>query len=168
MGLSLAISTVLTFSEEPKSLTEAISSTVRCDNRYFERRSEWQFPMPRARLESTYASAVAKPFPRDSYNASPTNTPTPMEIDTTRRREPLAEEENQRCRANRLCLYCGGPGHIVVNCPHRPRRQVNQITASTNNTKLESISLGVYGSSNSPSLSNKFEILNQPEEELND
>ena len=91
-----------------------------------------------------------------------------MEINTTRRRGPLSEEEKQRCRANRLCLYCGGPGHIAVNCPHRPKRQVNQIIASTNITKPESISLGVSDSSNSPSLSNKFEILNQLEEELND
>ena len=38
-----------------------------------------------------------------------------MEIDTTRRHEPLFEEEKQRRRANRLsCLYCSGPGHIVV------------------------------------------------------
>ena len=91
-----------------------------------------------------------------------------MEIDTTRRCGPLSEEEKQRRRENRLCLYCGGPGHIAVNCPHRPKRQVNQITASTNSTKPESISLGVSDSPNSPSLSNKFEILSQLEEELND
>ena len=54
-----------------------------------------------------------------------------MEIDTTHRRGPLFEEEKQRRRANRLCLYCGGPGHIAVNCPHRPKRQVNQIVART-------------------------------------
>ena len=57
----------------------------------------------------------------------------------TRRCEPLTEEEKQRCRENRLCIYCGGLGHIAVNCPHRLRRQVNQITTSTNNTKPKSI-----------------------------
>ena len=91
-----------------------------------------------------------------------------MEIDTTRRRRPLSEEEKQRRKSNRLYLYCGGLGHIAANCPHRPKRQVNQITASTNSTKPESISLGVSDSPNSPSLSNKFEILSQLEEELND
>ena len=109
-----------------------------------------------------------------------------MEIDTTRRRGPLSEEEKQRRRANRLCLYCGGPGHIAVNCPHRPKRQVNQITACTNSTKPESISLGVPDSLNntktesiplgmhessnstySPNLINKFDVLSQIEEELN-
>jgi 6-phosphogluconolactonase/glucosamine-6-phosphate isomerase/deaminase len=91
-----------------------------------------------------------------------------MEIDTTRRRGPLSEEEKQRRRANRLCLYCGGPGHIAMNCPHRPKRQVNQITASTNSSKPEPISLGMSDSPNSPSLSNKIEMLSQLEEELND
>jgi hypothetical protein len=159
---------LLTFPEEPKSLTEAISRAVRCDNRLFERRSERQFQLPRTRSEPTYASIVAKPFPRESFNTSPTNTPTPMEIDTTRRRGPLSAEEKQRRRANRLCLYCGGPGHIAVNCPHRPKRQVNQITASSNSSKPEPITLGMSDSPNSPSLSNKFEILSQLEEELND
>ena len=55
--------------------------------------------MPRARSEPTYASVVAKPFPRESYNVSLVNTPTPMEIDTTRHRGPLSEEEKQRRRA---------------------------------------------------------------------
>ena len=85
---------LLTFPEEPKSLTEAISRAVRCDNRLFERRSERHLQMPRARSEPTYASVVARPFPRESYNAPPANTPTPMEIDTTRRRGPLSEEES--------------------------------------------------------------------------
>ena len=96
-----------------------------------------------------------------------------------RRRGLLSKEEKQRRRANRLCLYCGGPGHIAINCPHRPRRQVNQIIACT---KPESIlplgvsdsvnsPLGVsdsINSTNSPSISNKFEILSHLEEESND
>ena len=67
-------------------------------------------------------------------------------------------------------------GHIAINCPHRPRRQVNQIVACT---KPESIlplgvsdsvnsPLGVsdsINSTNSPSISNKFEILSHLEEE---
>ena len=160
---------LLTFPGEPKSLTEAISRAVRCDNPLFERRSERQFQMQRARLEPTYASVVAKPFPRESYNASRVNTATPMEIDTTRRRGPLSEEEKQRRPANRLRLYCGGPRHIAVNCPHWPGIQVNQIVASSNCIKPESIAIfDSPNSTNSPNLSDKFEILSQLEEELND
>ena len=167
---------LLTFPEEPKSLTEAISRAVRCDNRLFERRSERQIQLPRPRPEPTYASVAARPFARDVPQA---NTPTPMEIDTMRRRGPLSEEEKQRRRANRLCLYCGGPRHIAINCPHRPRRQVNQIVACTkpesifplevsdsiNSTNKVSDSIH---STNSPSISNKFEILSHLQKELND
>ena len=71
---------LLTFPEEPKSLTEAIRRAVRCDNRLFERRSERQFQMPRARSEPTYALVIAKPFPRESYNVSPVNTPVMMTL----------------------------------------------------------------------------------------
>ena len=127
----------------------------KCDNRLFERRLDRKFQMQRARSEPTYASVVAKPFSRESYNAPLVSTPTPMEIDTISRRGPLSEEEKQRRRANRLYLYCGGPGHIVVNCPHRPRRQVNQIVASSDCTN----------STNSPNLANKFDVLSQLEEE---
>ena len=81
---------------------------------------------------------------------------------------PLSEEEKQRSRENRLCLYCGGLGHIAANCPNSPRRQVNQIAAGTNSTKPKSISLGVSDSPNNPILSNKFEVLSQIEEEVND
>ena len=92
-----------------------------------------------------------------------------MEIDTTRHRGPLSEEEKQRHRANRLGLYCGGPGHMAVNCPHTPRRKVNQIVASSDCTKPVSISVGISDSTNSsPNLANKFDVLSQLEEELND
>ena len=74
----------------------------------------------------TYASVVAN-TPQVT-KPSLMEGPTPMEIETTRHRGTLAHAEKQRRRANRLCLYCGGPGHIVMNCPHKPRRQVNQVS----------------------------------------
>jgi hypothetical protein len=43
--------------------------------------------MPRTRLEPTYASIIEKPFPRESFNTSPTNTLTPMEIDTYQKKK---------------------------------------------------------------------------------
>ena len=57
---------LLTFLKEPKSLTEAISRTVRCNNRLLKRRSERQFQMPMARSQPTYASMVAKPRSEDN------------------------------------------------------------------------------------------------------
>ena len=58
---------LLTFPEDPKSLTEAISRAVRCDNRLFERRSERQQQQTRSRFTPTYASVTAQ-SPRQQYN----------------------------------------------------------------------------------------------------
>ena len=83
------------------------------------------------RSEQTYASVVA-PAQFGSVQA-PTPVqfggPTPMEVDASCHCGPLSEVEKQRHRANRLCLYFGGSGHIPIHCPHRPRsRQVNQLS----------------------------------------
>ena len=82
------------------------------------------------------------------------------------------DTDSVKTAINKIQRLCQGDRpaltYAAVNCPHRPRRQVNQITTSTNSIKPKSISLRVFDSSNSPSLSNKFEILSQLEEELND
>ena len=94
--------------------------------------------------------------------------PTPMEIDMTQWRGPLSDEEKQRHRANRLCLYCGGPGHIALHCLRRPRRQINQIYYDNKN---ESNILETTSDSNildNPPLSNKFEALSQLDEDSNE
>ena len=129
---------LLTFPEDPKSLTEAISRVVRCDNRLFERRCERQQQITRFRFTPTYASVAAESSPRQAYShvrtprktrsLAPMDSPTPMEIDVTQRRGSLSEEEKQRRRANHLCLYCGGLGHIAIHCLHKLRRQVNHIS----------------------------------------
>ena len=156
---------LLTFHDDPKSLTEAISRAVRCDNRLFERRSERQ-QMLRFRPEQTYASVAATP----AQVSKPTlmEGPTPMEIETTRRRGPLTDAEKQRRRANRLCLYCGGPGHIAVNCPHKPRRQVNQVSAQDNPISSSAIPSSNLSRPSSPCHKNTFDVLSQLEDVLNE
>ena len=57
-----------------------------------------------------------------------------MEIESTQRRGSLSDAEKQRRRVHCLCLYCGNLGHIAVNCPHKPRRQVYQVSAHDNPT----------------------------------
>ena len=78
----------------------------------------------RLRYEQTYASTLASPplGPMQVPNPNPFNGPTPMEIDVARRRGPLFDTEKQRRKANRLWLYCGGPRHITIHYPHRPKR----------------------------------------------
>ena len=51
---------LLTFHEDPKSLTEAISRAVQCDNRLFERRYESQ-QWSRPRSKKTYVSVTSLP-----------------------------------------------------------------------------------------------------------
>jgi hypothetical protein len=157
---------LLTFHEDPKSLTEAISRAVRCDNRLFERRSERQQTF-RFRPEQTYASVVATPtqVPRPSSM----DCPTPMEIDsTTRRRGPLSDAEKQRRWANRLCLYCGGPGHIALSCPHKPKRQVNQVSAHDNSSSSFTLPSSNLSRPNSPCHKNTFDVLSHIEDVLNE
>ena len=88
-----------------------------------------------------------------------------MEIDSTWCRGLLTKTEKQRRRANRLCLYRGGPGHIAINFPHRPRRQVYQVSAST---KLDLDSPNTSSNPSSPTPSNRFEVLSQLDEVLNE
>ncbi|KAH7287736.1 hypothetical protein KP509_32G071200 [Ceratopteris richardii] len=44
--------------------------------------------------------------------------PEPMQIDVTRFK-PLTVEGKQRRILNKLCLYCGNPEHIAINCPNK-------------------------------------------------
>ena len=83
---------LLTFPEDPKSLTEAISRAIRCDNSLFERRSERQQQQTRSRFTPTYASVTTQsprqqyspvPTPRQARSPTPMDSPTPMEIDMT-------------------------------------------------------------------------------------
>jgi hypothetical protein len=167
---------LLTFPKDPKSLTEAISQAIRCDNRLFERQSEQQQQQQtRSRFMPSYASVTAQsprqqygpiPAQRQTRSATPMDSPTPMEIDMTRRRGPLTDEEKQLRRANRLCLYCGGPGHIAIHCLHKPRHQVHHINCDNRNESSIVETMPTSESSNPP-LSNKFEVLSQLEEESN-
>ena len=149
---------------------EAISRATRCDNHLFERRSESQ-QFARTRDEPTYASTVANPSQSSvqPLNSFQENGPTPMEIDAARRRGPLSEAEKQRRRSNRLCLYCGGPGHIAIHCPHRPQtRRVNQVSIIDNFESSSPINVNHPRISTCIPQSNNFEVLSQFDELLNE
>jgi hypothetical protein len=97
----------------PTSLHEAISFSVRCDNRIMERRLERRSGMP----------------PRFSKPVSPNvvSEVTPMEIDAIKpaARGPLALSERERRRRLNLCMYCGQPGHFLKDCSLRTSAQGN-------------------------------------------
>ncbi len=92
-----------------------------------------------------------------------------MEINAARRRGPLSDVEKQRRRANRLCLYCGGPGHIAIHCPHRPRtRQVNQVSTIENFESSSPLKFSHQSIPISAPQSNTFEVLSQLDDVLNE
>ena len=90
-----------------------------------------------------------------------------MEIESTQRRGPLSDAEKQRRRAHHLCLYCGHPGHIVVNCPHKPRHQVNQESAHENPVSSSIVTSNNINKPHSPCHENRFDVLSQLEDVKN-
>ena len=98
----------------------------------------------------------------------PSGGPSLMEIDITQSLWPLSEAEKRRHRANRLCLYCGGLGHIAITCPHRPKRQVNQVSTSEKLNSNSPVRLSIPSSPTCLGQSNSFEVLSQLDEILNE
>ena len=126
--------------------------------------------MSQPRTDQIYASVVAS-TPTSTTQTShmiPSTGPSPMEIDVTRRRGPLSEIAKQGCRANHLCLYFGGPGHIAITCPHRPKGQVNQVSTSEKLNSNSPVRLSIPSSPTWLGQSNSFEVLSQLDEILNE
>ena len=126
--------------------------------------------MSRPRTDQTYASVVAS-TPTSTTQTShmiPSIGPSPMEINVTRHQGRSSKIKKQRCRANRLCFYCGGPGHIVITCPHMPKAQVNQVSTSEKLNSNSPVRLSIRSSLTWLGQSNSFEVLSQLDEILNE
>lgn len=67
------------------------------------------------------ASSAGSSKPSASLTASQTSgkSPTKSLSDKLGKDRKLTQEERQRCFANNLCLFCGGPGHTTANCPKK-------------------------------------------------
>ena len=92
---------------DPRTLNEAISQAVRCDNRLFQRRQD-----QRSRHQ-TSASAS---------NLNLHSKAEDMQIDAARVRAFTPEEKKRRMEEG-LCLYCRESGHKVGNCPKKQNRR---------------------------------------------
>ena len=91
---------------DPDDLNALTTLAIRCDNRLFERRQECQLEV------APMTVTMPSPLPR----LPPTSANDPMHVDAVQFSRLTAEEKERR-RRNNLCLYCGGSGHMVRNCP---------------------------------------------------
>lgn len=116
--------------QDPETVQDLSQLAIRLDNRLHERkmdsRRQSSRPTPQA---STFTRPPMKTFERKT-----TSTTVPMDLDGTKAKkfQPLTDQEKKRRRDNNLCLYCGGPGHKVSECPQRNKpRQLNGTSTNT-------------------------------------
>lgn len=107
---------------EPKDLEECIQKAIEYDQRVLARR---RIPLQgRAEIFKQHRPLSTNPQPRQQVNTAPSFVDhggvQPMELDSVGVSAPrgrLTPAEKDFRRANGLCLYCGGPGHIALHCP---------------------------------------------------
>ena len=117
-GLNNPVQDFLLTLPVPNTLSEAIISSVKCDNRIRELNNE----------KSSFSDA------KDLYLEDDTNYGVvPMEVDMAKQKmiegnkQQSSSRENERKRRLQLnlCLYCGAPGHQVRNCPRKNPEALN-------------------------------------------
>ena len=105
---------------DPRTLDEAISQAIKCDNRLFQR----------------YQDRRSSSFSRQIVHSAITKTQSSsqgvedMQIDATRFK-PLTPEERKRRFEEKLCLYCGEPGHRADGCSKKRKPLVTMIRSAT-------------------------------------
>lgn len=101
----------LTTRDDPGSLDELISLSIKIDNRLKERRRKKNYISHNPPLSTCQASELV----RKSHAQHQDPEPEPMQVGRTR----LTPEERQRRFKEKVCIYCGQGGHFVANCPVR-------------------------------------------------
>jgi hypothetical protein len=96
------------------------------DNRIHRRELERHPGKSSKNSEHLHVPSENKPATHHASHVSPPAAPSstdvaPMEIDAIRR-GPISAAEKDRRKRERLCFYCGQPGHNVMNCPNRSER----------------------------------------------
>jgi hypothetical protein len=123
--------------DEPEDYDLFVAMLQKLDNRMRARQAEKPRTAPAATKPKTTPTAPATPAP-----AHPTSSgsgyygPAPMDLSAGRRK--LTQEERLRHLTNGLCLYCGGQGHMAVNCPGKRPRPANVSGVIVEEVKEES------------------------------
>ncbi|OMJ12353.1 Retrotransposon-derived protein PEG10 [Smittium culicis] len=118
-GFSPKIMQDLMFTDLPNSLEETIKISVRVDNRIYTM-DQINCSQPQERSINPFVNHQPVNSLTNEIGKNQENT-VYMEIDaiSSRPRGPLTESEKTRRYDLRLCLYCGGKGHIALNCCRR-------------------------------------------------
>lgn len=116
-GLKENIKDELARGDRPDTLDELIDQVITIDERFFERQLERG--RPTGGFQPNYP-------PREQQ---PRYGPEPMDLSATR--GPLSLKDREYRMKNRLCLYCGKPGHRAREC--RANRTGRQALAATRN-----------------------------------
>lgn len=103
---------LLSFSN-PRTLNEAISQAVKCDDRLFQRRQHQCSRQHTIRHASTMLAS----------NLNSHSKVEDMQIDAVRVKS-LTSEERRRRMEEGLCLYCGKEGHQVGSCPKKQNQRI--------------------------------------------
>lgn len=111
-GLRDDVKDLLLFLPDPRTLNEAISQAVKCDNRLFQRRQDQRSRQHTARYAPTMSAS--------SVNSH--SEVEDMQIDAVRVKSLTLEEKKRRMEEG-LCLYCGEEGHRAGNCPKKQNRR---------------------------------------------
>lgn len=109
-GLRDDVKDLLLSLPDPRTLNEAISQAVKCDNRLFQRRQDQRSRQHTVRHAPTISAS----------SLSSHSEVEDMQIDAVRVK-PLTPEEKKRRLDEGLCLYCGGEGHRAGNCPKKQK-----------------------------------------------
>lgn len=145
-GLNNEIKDRLSFIEDlPTDFDKLIDLCIKLDARVQELRQE-KSGVPHYSHHSALRPHYRPATTRMQNQAVPDPTSaTPMELDSISKvhassfklNQPLSSSEKERRVKNKLCLYCGEPGHFRSSCPKRP--SFNQQKPLTVNKESKSV-----------------------------
>jgi hypothetical protein len=133
-GLKEEIKDELSRVDRPTELQALMTIATRIDHRLQERRLERtpRPPPPRSFVPPSSRSklpATMVPPPLPAPATSPSSA-TPMDLGSARAPyRKLTPQEWQYRVDNKLCLYCGQPGHVANDCPIKNSRPIRAAAA---------------------------------------